>query len=131
VFTNGRRVTEMGFFGGRVILRWIESLSDLSVTVAVLPESVPEEIQLIMEAFVITQVSGPMHQHGKHNLFVGRVVMGVCMEVQVSVYGVVVDSMAPASHRYISEGSHLHACHRESLKSHILPYVCNYQNKST
>jgi hypothetical protein len=66
-------------------LRWIESLSDLPVTVAVPLESVPEELKLIMEAFVITQCSGPMYQRGKHSLFVRRVVVRVGMEIEVDV----------------------------------------------
>jgi hypothetical protein len=48
--------------GGSDSLRWIESPSDLPVTAAVPLESVPEELQLIMGAFVITQSSGPMYQ---------------------------------------------------------------------
>jgi hypothetical protein len=66
---------------------------DLSVTVAVPIESVLEKLQLIIEAFVITQGSGPMYQRGKHSLFVGRVVVRVRMEIEVGVCGFTVDSM--------------------------------------
>jgi hypothetical protein len=67
---------------------------DLPVTVAVPLESVHEGLQLIMKAFVITQGSGPMYQRGKHSLFIGRVVVRVGMELEVSVCGFTVDSMA-------------------------------------
>jgi hypothetical protein len=73
----------------------IESPSDLPVTVAVPLESVLEKLQLIMKTFAITQGSGPtMYQHGKHSLFVGRVVVRVGMEIEVGVCGFTVDSMA-------------------------------------
>jgi hypothetical protein len=66
----------------------------LPVALDVLLENVPEELQLIMEAFMITQGSGSMHQRGKNSLFVRTVVMGVGMETEVGVYGFVVDSVA-------------------------------------
>jgi hypothetical protein len=46
VLTKGRKVTEADFSGE--ILRWIESLLDLPITIAILPESDPKEIQLIV-----------------------------------------------------------------------------------
>jgi hypothetical protein len=92
VLTNGTRETKVGFSGES--LRWIDSPSDLPVTVAVPLESVPEELQLIMKTFVITQGSGPMYQRGEHSLFIGRVVVGVGMEIEVCVCGFTVDSMA-------------------------------------
>jgi hypothetical protein len=46
--------------GGSDSLRWIESSLFLPVTIAVPLESVVEKLQLIMEAFMITQGSGPM-----------------------------------------------------------------------
>jgi hypothetical protein len=73
-------------WGGSDSLRWIESPSDLPVTVAVPLESVLEKLQLIIKTFVITQVSGPMYQRGKHSLFVGRVVVSVGMEIEVGVW---------------------------------------------
>jgi hypothetical protein len=87
VFTNGRRATKVGFSGDGVTLQWIESPSDLPVTITILTESVPEELQLMLQAFVITKFSCPVHQHGKHSLFVGRVmvVVGVGMEIEVRV----------------------------------------------
>jgi hypothetical protein len=57
----------------------IDSPSELPVAVVVQPESVREELQLIIQAFVITQGSGPVHQRRKHSLFVGRVVVGFDM----------------------------------------------------
>jgi hypothetical protein len=84
--------------GGSDSLRWIESPSDLPVIVAVPLESDLEKLQLIMKTFVITQASGPMYQHGKHSLFIGRVVVRVSMEIEVGVCGFTVDS-GPMSHR--------------------------------
>jgi hypothetical protein len=55
-------------------------------------ESFPEELQLSVEAFMITQGSGPMYQHGKHSLFVRWVV--ICMEIEFGVCGFTVDPMA-------------------------------------
>jgi hypothetical protein len=77
-------------------LRWIESMSDLPVTVAIPLESVPEELQLIMEAFLITQGSDSMYQRGKHSLLVGCcwVLVGVGMEIEVCVHGFAADCMA-------------------------------------
>jgi hypothetical protein len=63
--------------GGSDSPRWIESPSDLPVTVAIPLESVLEKLQLIMKTFVTTQGSGPMYQRGKHSLFVGRVRVGM------------------------------------------------------
>jgi hypothetical protein len=65
VLAKGRRATEVGFSGGGGnSLRCIESPSDLPVAVTVPPESVPEELQLIKQAFLITQGSGPVHERG-------------------------------------------------------------------
>jgi hypothetical protein len=47
MLTNGRMVTEMGFYRGGPL--------NLLVTLCILLESVPEELQLIMEAFKIKQ----------------------------------------------------------------------------
>jgi hypothetical protein len=35
-----------------------------------------------------------MYQRGKHSLFIGRVVVGVSMEIEVGMDGFMVDSMA-------------------------------------
>jgi hypothetical protein len=35
-----------------------------------------------MKAFVITQGSGPMYQRGEHSLLIGRVMVGVGMEIE-------------------------------------------------
>jgi hypothetical protein len=82
ILTKGRRATEVGFSGVVATLLWIESLSGLPVTVAFPLESVLEKLQLIMKTFVITQGSDPMYQRGKHNLFVGKVVVRVGMEIE-------------------------------------------------
>jgi hypothetical protein len=47
-----------------------------------------------MKTFVITKGSGPMYQRGEHSLFIGRVMMGVGMEIEVCVCGITVDPMA-------------------------------------
>jgi hypothetical protein len=47
---------------------------------------------------VITQGSGPMYQRGEHSLFIGRVVVGVGMEIEVGMCGFMVD-YGPMSHR--------------------------------
>jgi hypothetical protein len=62
-------------FGG------VKSSLDVLLAVFVLPEIVPWKLQLIiMHAFMIIQVSGPVC------LFVGRVVVvGVGMEIEVGV----------------------------------------------
>jgi hypothetical protein len=46
VLMKGRKATETGFSGAT--LQWIESPSDLPVTVVILPESGPEKLQLIL-----------------------------------------------------------------------------------
>jgi hypothetical protein len=85
MLTKGRRVIEVGFSEIVATLRWIESPSDLPVTVAVPLESFCEKLQLIMKTFMITQGSDPMYQRGKYSLFVGRVVVRVGMEIEVGV----------------------------------------------
>jgi hypothetical protein len=91
---KGKKGNRSGLLrSGRNSLLWIESPSDLPVTVAVPLESVLEKLQLIMKTFVITQGFVPMYQRGKHSLFVGRVVVRVGMEIEVGVSGFMVDSM--------------------------------------
>jgi hypothetical protein len=69
MLTNGRRAIEVGFSSVvATLFGRLESLSDLPVTIAVLLESVHEELQLITEAFVIVHGSGPMYQRGKNSL---------------------------------------------------------------
>jgi hypothetical protein len=64
---------------------WVEGLSDLSVTVAVLPEGGPQKLQFSMQALLITKGSGPVHQHGVYSLLVGRMVVRIGVEVEISV----------------------------------------------
>jgi hypothetical protein len=78
-------------------LWWIESPLELLIAITVLPDGVCEDLQLIMQTFMSTQGSSPVHQCGKHSLFVERVVVvvvGVGMEIEVSVCGLAVDCMA-------------------------------------
>jgi hypothetical protein len=51
--TKGGRATEMDFPRVEATLRWIEISLNRQVAIAVQPENVREELQLIMEAFVI------------------------------------------------------------------------------
>jgi hypothetical protein len=81
-------------WGSSDSLRWIKSPSDLPVTADVPLQSVPKELKLIMEAFVITQGSGPMYKRGKHSLSVRMVVVRVGMKIEVGVCGFTVDSTA-------------------------------------
>jgi hypothetical protein len=66
-------------------LRWIESPTLLPVTVSISLESVPEELQVIMKALVVTQGSGPMYERGKNDLLFRSVVVGFGMEIEVGV----------------------------------------------
>jgi hypothetical protein len=69
-------------FGG------VKSSLDVLLAIFVLPEIVSWKLQLIiMHAFMIIQVSGPVYLCGEHSLFVGRVVVvvGVGMEIEVGV----------------------------------------------
>jgi hypothetical protein len=92
---KGKKGEQSGLlWGGSDSLRWIESPSDLTVTVAVPLESVLKKLQLIMKAFVIIKGSGPMYQRGKHSLFVVKVVVRVGVEIEVGVCGFTTDSMA-------------------------------------
>jgi hypothetical protein len=86
VLTKGKKVTQR-----------TESLSDLLVAIAVLPESGPEKLLLIMWAFAVTEGSGLVHQCGKYGLFVGSLVAGVGIEIEVSVCELAIDS-GPVSH---------------------------------
>jgi len=61
VWTYARRVPE----GGLYLLK----------NVPVFLESGVEEFQLIMEAFLVAQSPGPLHQCCKNGLFAGRMVM--------------------------------------------------------
>jgi len=54
---------------------WVEVISDLLQTVPVFPESGMKEFRLIMEAFLVRQSPGSVHQVCKNGLFVQRMVM--------------------------------------------------------
>jgi hypothetical protein len=75
-------------------LRWVESPSNLCVAVAVLPESGPENIPFTVQALLVTKGTCPVYQRGEYSLLVGRMVVGVGIEVEVGVSGFAVDLMA-------------------------------------
>jgi hypothetical protein len=86
-------------WGSSNSLWWTESLSDLLVTTAVLLESGPEKLQLIMQAFLVIKGTGHVHQHEKYNLLVRRavvvvVVVEVVNEMEGSVSGFMADFVA-------------------------------------
>jgi len=54
---------------------WVEGISDLLQTVPVFPENGMKEFRLIMEAFLVRQSPGPVHQVCKNGLFVRRLVI--------------------------------------------------------
>jgi hypothetical protein len=43
--------------------RWVKGLSDLLDTITIFPESGLEELQIIMEAFLLAQSPAFVHQH--------------------------------------------------------------------
>jgi hypothetical protein len=79
---------------GSGCLRWIQGPSDLPVPIAVPLENVLQEFEFIMKTFVITQGSGPVYPRGEHSLFIGRVMVGVGMEIEVGVCGFIYDFSA-------------------------------------
>jgi hypothetical protein len=58
---------------------------NMLVIVTVLSENVPQEHQLRLQAVFIVKSSSPVHQYGKHSLFIGWVVMGPSDEVQTGM----------------------------------------------
>jgi hypothetical protein len=66
---------------------------DLPVVVTVLPENILQERQLHMQALLIAQSSGPMHQCGKYSLLTGWVVLGRGVKVEVGMGSFTVHSM--------------------------------------
>jgi hypothetical protein len=48
VLTKGRRAPEVTLSKGGATLHWIEGSLHLPVAVAILPESIPEELQVVM-----------------------------------------------------------------------------------
>jgi hypothetical protein len=65
----------------------IEDSADLS-------ENVFQEHQFRRQAVLIAQSSGPVHQCGKCSLFIGGVMVGPRLELQVGMCGFAVYSMA-------------------------------------
>lgn len=54
---------------------WVEGISDLLQTVPVFPESGMKEFWLIVEAFLVRQSPGPVHQGCKNGFLFRRMVM--------------------------------------------------------
>jgi hypothetical protein len=65
----------------------VEGSVYLQVLVAILFEGIPQEHQLGLQA-VITDSSGPMHQNRQYRLFIGWVMMGLGVEVEIGVCGI-------------------------------------------
>jgi hypothetical protein len=63
-------------------LRSTKNPLNLLVATIILPKSGPENLQLIKQAFLVTEGSGSVHQHGKYTMSLGR---GVGIETEVSV----------------------------------------------
>jgi hypothetical protein len=94
VLTKGRKATEAGFFGAIVILvsglrthQICWSLQTLCLKVALRNCS-----SLCRLSW--SQGSGRVHKHGKYSLFVGRMVVTVVVEVEVSVCGFAINLTA-------------------------------------
>jgi hypothetical protein len=77
----------------------VEGPSDLSVAVAVLPESGPEKLQFTMQAVLVTKGSGHVCQRGEYGLFDTRMVVRVGVEAEVRVSGFAVNLMAQGTIR--------------------------------
>jgi len=54
---------------------WVEGISYLLQTVPVFPENCMKEFRLIVEAFLVRQSPGPVHQVCKNGFFVQRMVI--------------------------------------------------------
>jgi hypothetical protein len=74
VWTYGRRTTEVGLSLGLEVLTLGLRLYLLMI-VPIFFESGLKELQLTMEALLVTQSPGHVHQGCKNGLFIGRVVM--------------------------------------------------------
>jgi hypothetical protein len=63
----------------------VEGAVDLSVVITILFEDVPQEHQFGLQAVFITESSGSVHQSSQYLLFIGRVMMGLGVEVDIGV----------------------------------------------
>jgi hypothetical protein len=76
----------------------IEGSVDLPVIVAILFEGVLQEHQLNLQAVFITESSGSVYQIGEHRLFIGWVMMGLGVEVEIAVSGLTLCPREPTGH---------------------------------
>jgi hypothetical protein len=72
----------------------VEKIVNLPVFVTVLCEHVPQEHQLRMQAVFVPKSSSPDHHCGKCSFFVGSVLMGPSVEVDIRMGGYVVHPVA-------------------------------------
>jgi hypothetical protein len=75
----------------------VEGSVDLPVVVAILFEDVPQEHQLSLQAVFITESSGPVHQSREYSLFIGWVMMGIDIGVEIGVCGLAVHFVSQIS----------------------------------
>jgi hypothetical protein len=65
----------------------VEDIVNLSVVAAVLSENIPQEHQLRLQVVFIAQSNSPVQQCGNYGLFVGWVVVGPSVEVEIGMSG--------------------------------------------
>jgi hypothetical protein len=84
--TKGKKATKSGSLQGMCNpLRKIKVPMNLLVMTAILPESDLEKLQFIMQVTPAAHSSGPVHQGRNYGLFVGWVVVGVRVWIEINV----------------------------------------------
>jgi hypothetical protein len=68
----------------------VEGSVDLVIVVAILFEDIPQKHQFSLQAVVITESSGPVHQSREYHLFIGWVMMEFGVAVEIGVCGLAV-----------------------------------------
>jgi hypothetical protein len=68
----------------------VESSVDWPVVLAILFENVPQEHQLRLQAVFFTKSFGSVHQNRHYSLFIGWVMLGLGVEVEIGVCGLAV-----------------------------------------
>jgi hypothetical protein len=63
----------------------VEGSMDLLVIVAILFEDVLQEHQLSLQTVFITASTGSLYQSGQYHLFIGGVMMGLGVEVEIGM----------------------------------------------
>jgi hypothetical protein len=63
---------------------------DLPAVVAILFEDVPQEHQLCLQAVFITEIFGSVYQSREYRLFIGGVMMGLEVDLEIVVSGLTV-----------------------------------------